>query len=81
MESPKKLEGKFPVEYACDCNGDHTVDLAQCTESRIMEFDTELEANLFSFDCTYVYNLNEIVGIDTNVFSNPVLDCIDELYV
>ncbi len=77
----KNLDEKFKVEYACDGNGDHTADLAQCTESRIKEFDTEDEANLFSFECTYVYNLNELIGVDAPVFSNPVLDCLDELYV
>lgn len=73
---------EIKVEYACDCNGDHTVNMADCTDSRVKEFDTQAEADLFAFECTYVYNLDELAGIEERkVFDNPVLDCIDDLYV
>jgi len=77
----EKENKKHSVEYACDCNGDHTAIMSECTESRIKDFDTENEAAIFAFECTYTYNLNDIVGVDQPIFSNPVLDCIDDMYV
>jgi hypothetical protein len=75
----KKLE----VHYACDSNGDHTVNMAECTESNIKEFTTVHEKETFISECTYVYELDKALGnvINSQNIPNPILDCLEENYV
>jgi hypothetical protein len=68
------------VHYACDSNGDHTANMAACTESKIKKFDTLEDQLKFIAECTYVYDLDKALGnkVKSKVSANPVLDCIED---
>lgn len=74
------MSQKLEVHYACDSNGDHTANMAECTDSNIKEFDAELDQQNFITECTYVYDLDKALGnkINSQFSANPVLDCIAE---
>lgn len=69
------------VEYACDSNGDHTAPMSECIDSDIKDFNTKKEQYLFVTECTYVYNLAQVLGspkLGRNIFPNPIIHCLQE---
>ncbi len=51
----------YDVEYACDSNGDHRAETHECVDSRIKTFACWKAAQSFINECSYVYNLDELL--------------------
>jgi len=79
----KMIKEKFTVHYACDDNDDHTALMSECKDSGIVEFNTLKETEQFITECTYVYNLDEVLGntVDSKPVPNPILVQIEEDYI
>lgn len=77
------MSEKLEVHFACDSNGDHTANMAECTDSQIKKFDDKKLQQEFIIECTYVYDLDIALGNGVNSadIPNPILDCIDEDYL
>lgn len=72
----------YPVEYACDEDDNHQADMADCTQSNIKTFETEEGALNFITHCTYVYNLDTVLGNSVDIdIVNPILDSLVECRV
>ena len=52
----------YKVNYACDSDGDHTTPLTECTTSQEKEFKDVNTMLKFINECSYVYNLDDLLG-------------------
>lgn len=70
------------IEYACDAEGDHTANMAECLDTSIKKFASEEAMHAFIAECTYVYNLDIALGNKINAGTpHPVLDTLENCYV
>lgn len=67
------------VHYGCDYEGDYTAPITKCITSRIREFSDIDDALTFVEKCSYIYNLDEILGVIPYEQVPDVLDKVKEI--
>ena len=55
------LDDPVEVEFACDNHCNHRAPVHSCTEAKVRKFSSLTEAIPFIEECSYVYNVDELM--------------------